>query len=234
MYKTNLPQIDITLTFAHFEPYWEQWDLPTDDHDYLVYEKLSESLQDLKIGTQHPNIERLGGLKGSEFGGIRFYYTLNPEQLGQLIKFAHEWAIAHVYIVQIKSFLGSTVILPPDARLSSIEIEGAVKALINYKPGIKPKTHEADEEGDLIEAAIDQKTLVSLRHILQTKFNESEVRQISFDLGIDYENLEGNNFADRVISLLNYLKRRNNLSALIELGNSLRGDIAWPNKYKRF
>ena len=106
------------------------------------------------------------------------------------------------------------------------EINNIVVTLANNKHD--SKSDDDAREQELEAAAIKQKALISLRHILQTRFNESEVRELSLYLGIDYEQLEGNSFPDRIISLLYFLKRRRKLNLIIELGKSLRDDIAWP------
>ena len=54
---------------------------------------------------------------------------------------------------------------------------------------------------------------VRLREILSDRFNESELRDLCFDLGISYENLPGSSKADRARELIVYCEQRERTSA---------------------
>lgn len=49
--------------------------------------------------------------------------------------------------------------------------------------------------------------LVGIRHILVSQFNETELRDLCFDLDIDYENLIGSSKQDRARELLSLVRR---------------------------
>ncbi len=91
-----------------------------------------------------------------------------------------------------------------------------------------PKTEPQAEQDGQATADSDQALWTELRNILQTRFDESELRQLVFDLGINYGDLEGSNHPDRVMSLLNHVRRHTMLNKLIQVGKVQRGDIAWP------
>ncbi len=58
---------------------------------------------------------------------------------------------------------------------------------------------------------------VYLRCILQEAFNESELCDLSFDLGVDYDSLSGVNKNDKARELILLHKRQRRLPLLIEI-----------------
>jgi len=66
---------------------------------------------------------------------------------------------------------------------------------------------------------------LALRRIIDQHFNESELRDLCFELGIDYEHLEGNSKAGKVRSLLLYFERRKALERLAETVVRLRPEV---------
>ncbi len=73
----------------------------------------------------------------------------------------------------------------------------------------------------------ERTTLIRLREVLATRFNEGELRTLCFDLGIDYDNLPGAGKADTARELVGYCERHNQVAALVEHGTRLRPDIPW-------
>jgi hypothetical protein len=57
-----------------------------------------------------------------------------------------------------------------------------------------------------------RESLSRLRQILATRFSESELRTLCFDLGIDYDDLPGQEKASKARELIAYLERRANES----------------------
>jgi hypothetical protein len=74
--------------------------------------------------------------------------------------------------------------------------------------------------------------LIKLREILTTRFSDSELRTLCFDMGIDYENLPGRGKSDKARELISYLARRNQIERLIEVGRRQRSDIPWETVYQ--
>ena len=68
---------------------------------------------------------------------------------------------------------------------------------------------------------------VRLRDILTTRFSESELRTLCFDLNVDYESLPGDGKADKARELVAYLERHGRFPELAETGKRQRPDISW-------
>ena len=64
--------------------------------------------------------------------------------------------------------------------------------------------------------------LSGLRNTLVTYFSDSELRDVCFDLGIDYENLGGDAKAGKARELVVYCQRRNRLAELEDACRRLR------------
>lgn len=69
--------------------------------------------------------------------------------------------------------------------------------------------------------------LAQLRQHLVTAFNDSELRDLCFDVGIEYENLSGTSKADKVRELIAYLQRRDDIATLVTKVQTLRPHIDW-------
>ena len=65
------------------------------------------------------------------------------------------------------------------------------------------------------------------RDLLVNHFNLSELINLSFDLGIDAENLAGQTKEDKARELISYCARRGTLPGLIERCEQLRPNVAW-------
>lgn len=68
-----------------------------------------------------------------------------------------------------------------------------------------------------------------LRHILATRFDESDLRTLCFDLGVSYDALPGQGTGNKARELVAYLERRNRLAELVRVGRQLRPDIHWSS-----
>lgn len=69
--------------------------------------------------------------------------------------------------------------------------------------------------------------LARLRRILETRFDEGELRTLCSDLGIDYDDLPAVGRANKARELVDYLDRRDRISELVEIGKELRPDVPW-------
>ena len=67
----------------------------------------------------------------------------------------------------------------------------------------------------------------ALRQVLRERFSDSDLRDLCYDLGADYESLDGEGKADKVRELIIHCDRRKQLSDLLRLGQKLRPDIQW-------
>lgn len=68
-----------------------------------------------------------------------------------------------------------------------------------------------------------------LRRILLSSFNESELRDLCFDLRVDYDNLPGQSKADKARELVAYFDRRGRLAELIKVCYQLRPNASWAH-----
>jgi tetratricopeptide (TPR) repeat protein len=68
-----------------------------------------------------------------------------------------------------------------------------------------------------------------LRDLIATHFNDSEVRDLCFDLGVPYEDLGGQGKTDKVRELVAYCERYNRQNALVARCRELRTNVEWPD-----
>lgn len=69
--------------------------------------------------------------------------------------------------------------------------------------------------------------LARLRQNLVEHFSDSELRDVCFDLSVEYDALAGETKSDKARELISYLDRRDRLEALMALCARLRPAIAW-------
>jgi nucleoside phosphorylase len=69
----------------------------------------------------------------------------------------------------------------------------------------------------------------ALRRLLIAIFNDGELRDLCFDLGIDYEDLPGQAKGDKARELVAYASRRGRMDELISQARSLRPNADWQS-----
>lgn len=74
-----------------------------------------------------------------------------------------------------------------------------------------------------------RKDLTQLRKMLVRHFNIAELRILCFDLGIDYEELEGGVKTTKVQDLILHLERRGKLQQLMDVAAEERPGVNWPD-----
>jgi hypothetical protein len=74
---------------------------------------------------------------------------------------------------------------------------------------------------------IEQINLATLRQMIITYFNDSELRDLCFDLQIDYESLEGQGKASKARELIAYVVRYRRTAELIAVCRRLRPEADW-------
>ena len=72
-------------------------------------------------------------------------------------------------------------------------------------------------------------SLPSLRHLLTQHFDLEELRQLSFDIDINYEELRGETLTAKAQALVEYSLRHNKLTDLVAQCRQLRPTAAWPD-----
>jgi len=83
------------------------------------------------------------------------------------------------------------------------------------------------EVGDISDTAEPGDTAVSvskrkLRQVLVEYFSEQELRELCFDMDLNYEELSGTSIREKALELLTYFDRRDRLKELIEVCIYLR------------
>ena len=79
-------------------------------------------------------------------------------------------------------------------------------------------------------AAEPQSPLVpTLRQLLTDYFNETELRNLCFDLDVEYENLSGPTKADKARELVSLLKRSDRIPELLKRCSKLRPNVPWED-----
>lgn len=85
----------------------------------------------------------------------------------------------------------------------------------------------ADRQPAGPKVSADQETLATLRETMTDVFNLSELRDLCFDLAIDYENLAGSTKSDKMRELINHTRRTGHLVELIEACRLRRPNADW-------
>jgi hypothetical protein len=73
---------------------------------------------------------------------------------------------------------------------------------------------------------------VKLRQNLVAVFNDSELRDLCFDMNVDYESLNGENKADKARELIAFCERRQSVPDLVARCRELRPNTSWEGEYK--
>jgi CheY-like chemotaxis protein len=89
------------------------------------------------------------------------------------------------------------------------------------------KLQEPGSEAEAVGSTISR-PLAEYRQILSERFSQVDLRNLAFDLGVDYESLPGEGKADKARELILFFQHRDRLLELIEAAKSLRPHIPWP------
>lgn len=84
------------------------------------------------------------------------------------------------------------------------------------------------DEPDHGAALTPQQVRVGLRKLLEAHFDLNGLRDLCFDMGIQYENLSGDTLGAKARELILYCERRLRIGELIETGREARPELAWP------
>jgi hypothetical protein len=71
---------------------------------------------------------------------------------------------------------------------------------------------------------------VRIRQVLDEYFSASELKDIIFELNVEYENLEGETKGAKARALVQYLQRRGRLAEVVQVANEHRSDISWTGE----
>ncbi len=96
--------------------------------------------------------------------------------------------------------------------------KGAKATAANIADSIPKPLQESTEEVALLNP---------LRETLATLFNESELRDLCFQLGVGYENIQGQTPRDKAREFVLLLNRQGRLKELAQVGQNLRPHGNW-------
>jgi hypothetical protein len=82
-----------------------------------------------------------------------------------------------------------------------------------------------DRESETL--TLQQKERARLRKNLTTYFSDTDLREICFDLGLDYQEMPGEDKRMFVVELILHMERRGRLSELISICRQLRPHLSW-------
>lgn len=68
-----------------------------------------------------------------------------------------------------------------------------------------------------------------LASILSSHFNIAELHNLCFEMGIDFENLAGQEKNTKILELVNYMSRQRRLGELVQVGKQLNPGAPWPH-----
>lgn len=80
---------------------------------------------------------------------------------------------------------------------------------------------------------IEQANLVKLFQKIDRHFNDADLRDLCFQLNVEYENLAGQGKRDKVRELVLWMKRNGRLPDLITLASQLRPNTRWQDSPQR-
>jgi small GTP-binding protein len=102
-----------------------------------------------------------------------------------------------------------------------LEIEDIQEAILGVKNQLDIILTDAQTQGEL--------DAIALRQTLTTHFNDEELRVLSFDLNIDYDDLGDIDIEDKARELVIYCLRSERITALVTTSRRMRPNVIWPN-----
>jgi hypothetical protein len=115
-----------------------------------------------------------------------------------------------------------------DARYRTVaDLVKTVAMRLNQSMGGVSDVQAADTSSQ--QDASRRNYLVRLRQILDTSFDEGDLRTVCFDLGVDYENLPGEGKANKARELVIHLERCGRIPELVEIGVQRRPNVSWEH-----
>jgi hypothetical protein len=72
-------------------------------------------------------------------------------------------------------------------------------------------------------------TLIKFRRLIDTHFNNEELRTLCFDLEVDYESLGGEGKMGKIRELIAHMKRFHRIEELLKYLRTERPNVSWPD-----
>ena len=132
-----------------------------------------------------------------------------------LLETGYDWYVMHLNLN--KSLLGS------------VEFQGV---FADWKRRVlafqAQKAREQDRGGTAVaKPQVPHNLLVYLRQILADRFSPGDLQTLCFDLGVEHENLPGEEHRLKAMHLVQALERTNRIDDLIAFGQKIRPDVTW-------
>ncbi|MDX1616641.1 MAG: hypothetical protein R3300_20200 [Candidatus Promineifilaceae bacterium] len=115
-----------------------------------------------------------------------------------------------------------------ESQRTSIHIEsGDISGQIAVGGNIsqEQRTSAGGRQGDGLPDPQERPDQVKLRNLLRDSFSEDDLRDLCFDLGLDYDNLPGDGKAAKAREIVIYFGRRQRLPDLAEHLGRTRPDL---------
>lgn len=151
------------------------------------------------------------------------YQGLSAVEFGHIAA-EEEAAALQRYFVETKEF---SDVVSDRGKLLVIGRKGSGKSAIYV--AIRDVDFQARA---LEERKPERERTIMLYRVLAERFNEEELRTLSFNLGIDYADLPAQGRMNKARELVRYLERHGDIPRLIELGRQMRLDIPWDEVYE--
>jgi len=110
-----------------------------------------------------------------------------------------------------------------------VQNETAVSHRLHHTPQLNATLIAQKQTG----SDLDHANLVSLFQKVDRAFNESELRDLCFQLNVDYEDLEGSGKRDKARELVTWMSRHSRLPDLTALATQLRPKVNWQDPPQR-
>jgi hypothetical protein len=144
-----------------------------------------------------------------------------------------EWHPAKGFIKAVSLPTGKSIIIVwttldrshSDERQYVIEVWEHIKDKLSKLGVLQTDTAISDQETQNLH------NRTTLRALMTSVFDVSDLKNICFDLGIDYENLEGNKKDDKIRELIKHCERSRVLENLVSRCQEKRPNSIWPDPW---
>ena len=100
------------------------------------------------------------------------------------------------------------------------------------QPAASAALGDGQDKGESVGSILTTQDPAVLRRFIVKHFNDSELRDLCLDMGVDHENLSGDNKADKARELVAYCERRQIVPGLVAKCKELRPNVSWEGEYE--
>lgn len=102
---------------------------------------------------------------------------------------------------------------------------GVVAHLLHHTPTLQSRLVAPRKRAEVMAQA----NILYLFRQMESLFNQSEIKNLCFEMGVDYEELAGEGKGEKIRELITYCQRRGRVSDLIRHLESARPHATWQN-----